>query len=253
MIVLAVILIIIVAGGVFGLVAFSYVKNKADRMLRSAGLGNVGSMLQMAQQMSDEATETPLSVSGMTRLALPRITKDFPDFEYEEMRNRTNQMLTSYLRAVTSRDESLLEDCSSELKAQLQAQVQAARDRDLREHFESIHIHQTEISQYQKTSGRCIITFQTALECYHYLADNNGNVVEGEKSKKYQTKFDTELIYIQDRDKVENMASSAIGVNCPNCGAPLTSLGAKKCQYCGSPVIEINIHAWTFGSITEKR
>ena len=39
--------------------------------------------------------------------------------------------------------------------------------------------------------------------------------------------------------------------NCPNCGAPLTSLGAKHCEYCGTPIIEYNIKAWTFSNIDE--
>ena len=28
---------------------------------------------------------------------------------------------------------------------------------------------------------------------------------------------------------------SAVGTTCPNCGAPVRSLGAKKCEYCGPP------------------
>lgn len=34
---------------------------------------------------------------------------------------------------------------------------------------------------------------------------------------------------------------SAVGTTCPNCGAPVRSLGAKKCEYCGSYVEPVNI------------
>ena len=70
---------------------------------------------------------------------------------------------------------------------------------------------------------------------------------------KYQTKYNVDLIYIQDRNRVEHERDNALGVNCPNCGAPLSSLGAKVCEYCGTPVIEINIHAWSFSNIDEVR
>ena len=37
--------------------------------------------------------------------------------------------------------------------------------------------------------------------------------------------------------------------HCPNCGAPLSRLGAKVCEYCGTPVIEINIKEWSFSAV----
>ena len=42
-----------------------------------------------------------------------------------------------------------------------------------------------------------------------------------------------------------------IRVTCPNCGAPVTNLGAKFCEYCGAGIIELNVHAWSFENIEE--
>ena len=39
--------------------------------------------------------------------------------------------------------------------------------------------------------------------------------------------------------------------NCPNCGAPISTLGSKVCEYCGTPIVELNIYAWTFSNIEE--
>ena len=177
--------------------------------------------------MKQEYSTTPKSVSAMTSLALPKIVSDFPDFQYDEM--------------------------NTELKQQLENHIQMLSVKDLREHFDQIKIHRTEICQYRKTAGRCIITFRSALECYHYITDNSSSIKEGSKEYKYQTKYNTDLIYIQDRNLVENELDNALGVNCPNCGAPLSSLGAKVCEYCGTPVIEINIHAWSFSNIEEVK
>lgn len=51
---------------------------------------------------------------------------------------------------------------------------------------------------------------------------------------------------------MENDLDHGLGLNCPNCGAPISTLGHKHCEYCGSPVIEYNINVWTFSNVEEK-
>ena len=230
-----------------------YIRNKVRETSRT--LFGTSNITQAAKQMKQEYSTTPKSVSAMTSLLLPKIVSDFPGFQYDEMKDRTENVLTSYLRAVDGRNPSLLQDGNTELKNQLENHIQMLSARNIQEHFDRIRIHRTEISSYRKSEGRCIITFQSALECYHYSTDiaNPSVVLEGSKEYKYQTKYNIDLIYIQDRNLVENELDHALGINCPNCGAPLSSLGAKKCEYCGTPVIEINIHAWSFSNIDEVR
>lgn len=208
---------------------------------------------QGVEKMKADMATTPKSVSAMTSLLLPKIVKDFPDFEYNEMKERADNVLTSYLRAINDQNAGVLQDGNTELKQQLENRLGMLSGSGRREHYEQIRIHRTEISQYRKTEGRCIITFQSALECFHYVTGEDGTVIDGSKEYKYQTKYNTDLIYIQDRNLVENELDHALGVNCPNCGAPLSSLGAKMCEYCGSPVIEINIHAWSFSDVEEVK
>lgn len=225
-----------------------YIKHKTQEFSRAVfGTENI---LEGAEKMKQEYATTPKSVSAMTSLLLPKISSDFPDFHYDEMKERTENVLTQYLRAITEKNAGILTEGNTELKQQLDNHIQMLSSKDLWEHFDQIKIHRTEINQYRKTAGRCIITFQSSLECYHYVTDSS-SIKEGSKDYKYQTKYNTDLIYIQDRNLVENELDNALGVNCPNCGAPLTSLGAKFCEYCGTPVIEINIHAWSFSNIEE--
>ena len=226
-----------------------YLQNKVRRFSQAAF--GTSSITEGAEQLRQEMATTPKSVSGMTSLLLPKITKDFPDFQYDEMKERANNVLTEYLRAVNERNVAVLKDGNTELKQQLEDHIQMLAGKGWHEHYEQIRIHRTEINQYRKSEGRCIITFQTSLECYHHITNDTGKIIEGSKNYKYQTKYNTDLIYIQDRNLVENDLDHALGLNCPNCGAPLTSLGAKFCEYCGTPVIEINIHAWSFSNIEE--
>ena len=225
-----------------------YVRHKAKEFSRT--IFGTEDLSDGIRQMKREYASTPKSVSGMTNLLLPKIVSDFPDFEYDEMKERAENTLTQYLRAVTQKNTAVLTDGNTELKQQLENHIQMLSIKGLWEHFDQIKIHRTEIHQYKKADGRCIITFQSALECFHYITDTS-SVIEGSKEYKYQTKYNTDLIYIQDRNLLENELDHALGINCPNCGAPLSSLGAKKCEYCGTPVIEINIHAWSFSDIKE--
>ncbi len=226
-----------------------YVRNKTREFSQMAfGTSDIAEGIKNLKVA--EAT-TPKSVSAMTSLLLPKITADFPDFEFNEMKERADNVLIGYLRGITERNAALCTEANTELREQLNQHIQMLSAKNLHEHFDMIKIHRTEINQYRKTPGRCIITFQSALECYHYVTDSSGNVTAGQKEYKYQTKYNVDIIYIQNRDLVENELENALGVNCPNCGAPLSSLGAKTCEYCGSPIIEINIHAWSFSNVKE--
>ncbi len=96
------------------------------------------------------------------------------------------------------------------------------------------------------------MVFQSAVGYIHY-AEKDGRTVSGRKDLTEQSKYNVELIYIQDRDTVENMGGSGLGLNCPNCGAPLPGLGAKTCPYCDTPVVEFNIRTWGFSSVKEVK
>ena len=78
----------------------------------------------------------------------------------------------------------------------------------------------------------------------HYIT-KNGKVVSGSKEFREQCKYNTDIIYIQDVNKLTSDKMSSIGTNCPNCGAPITNLGSKFCEYCGTGVRVININVWT--------
>lgn len=248
-IVILVLILVIVAAVYCGI---SYLKRKTREFSRI--VFGTDSITEGAEVMRQEYATTPKSVSAMTSLLLPKIVSDFPDFQYDEMKERAENVLVQYLRGITERNTGILTEGNAELGQQLENHIAMLSEKDLQEHFEQIKIHRTEINQYRKTDGRCIIMFQSALECYHYITDTKSSSVKnGSKEYKYQTKFNISLIYIQDRNMVENELDHALGINCPNCGAPLSSLGAKVCEYCGSPVVEFNIHAWSFSNVEEIR
>lgn len=246
MIAVILILLLIVVGAAYKLY---YEIRRKVRRFSSMAFGTEN-LLDGIQTMEQEEELTPKSVASATGLYLPSIMKDFPDFHYEEMKTRAENVLTSYLESVEKQDPSYLTEGTSELKDKLVLRINELKSKGQQESFKDIHIHKMEIHQYRKEKGRCSIILQAAVESIHYLTQD-GNIIRGKLERKEQSRYNVELLYIQDRDVVENAGDKGLAMNCPNCGAPLPGLGAKYCEYCGSPVVEFNIRTWNFASVRE--
>lgn len=241
---LGIIFLVLLIGIIF------YVKQRIEKFSRN--VFGTKSISEGFQNIQYEYVSTPKSVAGMTKLLLPNIVKDFPDFHYEEMRERAEHVLTAYLLSVHNRHSQLPDYVNSDLRHQLELRLQMLSNKNQKEYFTSMKIHDCQIMKYTKEKGKCCITFQASIQYYHYVLDDIGKVVKGNKENYEQARYNIDLLYIQDRDVVEKAPEDAFGINCPNCGAPITSLGYKYCEYCGSGIVEMSIHAWTFSDVEES-
>ena len=205
----------------------------------------VGNLSEMIKNQEHEIEVTPKSVNGMTSVYLPKIEKDFPEFNYAEFRIKAENMIKSMFAAISDKDESKLINASNELRTGVQSAISANTNNRINEVYKDVTIHQTEIKDYIKESGTCVITLQSSVGYIHYKKSYSGEVVEGTIDSLTQTRYNTKLLYVQDEMKYGEHVS-AKGLTCPNCGAPVTSLGNKYCEYCGGKVIEINIKSWMF-------
>ena len=251
-----IIVILVLILVIIGLIYYGvyYLKKKTREFSRQ--VFGTDSLKEGFDTIESEYATTPKSVSAMTSLYLPRITKDFPDFSYDEMKTKAVNVLTSFLLGLATFDVGALTEGNSELKNKLENTINIWKTKSQKPHFDSIKVHRTELSNYTKKDGRCIITFQSSVQYYQYVTDDvTHQIVGGSKDVLYQSKYEIDLVYIQNRSLLadEHIANSALGVNCPNCGAPITNLGAKFCEYCGTGVVEVNIHAWDFDDVREIR
>lgn len=242
MIVLAVLLCVVI----FAVLGIWALKNKVSQFSRD--VFGTDSLAEGINRQADLAAETPKSVSGMTRIMEPQIMRDFPDFSWEEFKHRAENMLTSALLAISNGDVTTIQNASDAVKDQIRNRIEDNEAAGISENFEQIKIHQTEISNYHKEKGACVITIQSAVE-YFYSKIRDGEVIGGSRERKTQTKYNTELIYIQDIDIAE--FDNAIGMNCPNCGAPIKNLGEMRCEYCGTKVTPVNTKVWSLHKIYE--
>jgi len=247
---IAIIVILVLVLIIIGIIFCAYVKIRDKIRYYSRMLFGTSNIVDGVKSMEMEQALTPKSVSAATSLYLPSIMRDFPDFHYDEMKTRAENVLISYLRSVDALNAGLLTEGTSELKGSLSMRIGALRSMGQKEHFQNIKIHRTEISQYRKTKGRCSIVMQSAVEYIHFV-EKDGEIKKGRRDIREQSKYNIEVIYIQDREVIENINDAGLAMNCPNCGGPLPKLGAKKCAYCDSPVVEFNIRTWNFASVKE--
>lgn len=223
------------------------VRNKVRDV--SSQLFGTPDIVEGINKIRDDVSETPKSVSGMTRLMEPQIKRDFPEFMWEQFKGMAERILASALIAISSNDISLVDrQASDEIKEKVRGRIEINESAGVREHYDNVRIYQTEISNYVKRNGKCIVNIQSAVGYYYYKTQGD-KVISGDKEYMKQTKYNMELVYIQNPDIAG--AGNAVGTTCPNCGAPITNLGAKRCEYCGSAVESINIKVWSLHNFYE--
>lgn len=217
----------------------------------SRSLFGTDSLVEGYKNQTHEYNETPLSLHAMTDVYLPQILRDFPEFEYEVYRNKARSLLQSYFTAVaTKKCEALTEECTITLKNNVQGIIDNLNAQNYTQHFDAVLMHDIQIARYLKDGATATVIFEASTGCYNYTTDECGNVIKGSKEEKTQAIYEIGLVYVQDIDKVGSHLEG-VGINCPNCGAPVKNLGVKFCDYCGTSISEVNIRAWKFNSVAE--
>ena len=237
--------------GLFGIILltaiiiFFYVRKGLKKMARD--MYGTNSIVDALNQSQKTAQDEHKSVNSMTKTYLPQIMRDFPEFSYDQFKTKAEHALLSALAAISNDNTGLIKDASEEFKVKVRSLIEMNQANELDEDYSDCVIHQTEITAYTKRAGICRITLQSALEYYHTVRRKSDGKV------KAQDRYNVELIYIQDKTKMEKIGhgNDSIGSHCPNCGAPVTSLGAKHCEYCGTALTQINLLVWSINNFTK--
>lgn len=195
------------------------------------------------------AENTPKSAMGMTRLMLPLIEKDFPGFNWAQFRSEAESILREYLLCISKGEVMHDEMASRTLGDQVEQRIRELSLNKEKEYFDDIKIHQTEIKNYKKSDGICLIEIHTSVQYHHYIM-SDGEIVSGSKTHMVQTRYLIELQYIQD-EILASGEEEAIGLTCSQCGGPIKNLGAKYCEYCGSAIRVVDLMVWKFHKIYE--
>ncbi|MDD6224217.1 MAG: zinc ribbon domain-containing protein [bacterium] len=172
-------------------------------------------------------------VSGMTSVYLPSILEEFPDFNEKEFYNQTEETIRNYLQSLEEKDAKYLKDSIYDLiYEKISLQIADLKECDTIYRYDDIIFHKHAIKGYQKRKGVIKLEVSTSLE-YFYLQDPYRKRKTARPDRKKQTRYTTTFVYIYDT-KQAGFDIRVLGLNCPNCGSPLSSLEDKACPYCKS-------------------
>lgn len=208
----------------------------AKILKRYLGTTNLKKAIQLSEIQNQE---TPKSLSGMESIAIPLINKDFPDLNINELKRLAESSIISYLNILESKEYKEIDNSSDKVKGFIKSRLADLNKKDT-VRYDSIKVHKTIINKYENNNGIATIYFQTSLE---YMYKKND-----EPFKKIQDRFVTEFIYIIDTDKLGRKIK-AIGLNCPNCGAIINNIGNKRCNYCGTGIVDIVSRTWYLNNV----
>lgn len=90
-----------------GYAAYRIVREKLRRLSRMAF--GTDSITEGLEQQAKELAVTPKSVSAMTRIFLPQIQRDFPDFHIEQFKDKVENALMLALQAISAADAGIFE------------------------------------------------------------------------------------------------------------------------------------------------
>lgn len=248
--IVAVLLVVILIGGT---ILTFWIRQKVRQISRAAF--GTDSIAEGIRRQEEHLATTPKSVSGMTGIYLPQIQRDFPEFSLEEFIQKSENQLKGALAAVELQDPGTLRDASEDLCSQVRLWIEDDKRRGIREHFQKVRIHRTEISRYRKQEGCCVLTLQSAVEYQYWKESLPGTANKSEcreeaerEPRMTQTRYEMDWMYVQDASLLKT-GGTAAAVICPQCGAPITRLGSKYCEYCGSAVEPVNIRVWSLNRI----
>lgn len=244
-------LIVIFLGVVVGIVLIGLIIYKKIKSVVPEELQNketLHNMIETGKELSKQAESTPKNASGITSFLVPQITKDFEDFNVNEFFTIVETNLKTVFNIIEEKNLELITPDLEPLREHLTQTINDLKNNNIIIRYDDVVFHAHALRNYEKSSGVATITVSSSLEYYYYY-EKNGKCISNKDIKK-QTRYLSKFVYIYDKDKA-NTKSNLIGLNCPNCGAPLKGFTKTVCEYCGTPTIELDLKSWKFISYKE--
>ena len=213
----------------FVIFCYFFLKKKINNFTKKyLGTTDIKHVIEQAEL---EDQEIPKSLSSMDSIYLEQINRDFPDVNINELKRIAEARILEVYLCINKKDSSGIKN--SKIKAFVDSMINNTS-------YDEIKIHKTVVSNYMKKDGIATIYFGTSFQ--YYMKKDDGI------RKKVQDRVKTEFIYVYDVEKVD-IDNKLLGLNCPNCGSPIKSLGGKVCSYCGSGIVDIVNKVWNCNDI----
>ena len=202
-------ILIIVLGAAGGLIALYYLGRRLVSFFGGFARGFLNEL--SSSSLSGTEPEKPRSLSSLESVLLPRVRRDFPEYNAELVAERVRRDAAAYYQsgingapcftdgAVTSFLQSFAAALPSDVKGE-------------------IKVHRVALYGYDASGQDRMLTYQASVE----YADTADAVRQKRLVLKYIAAFSADP------------ASDVKTCNCPNCGAPVPVIGSKNCRYCGA-------------------
>jgi len=196
-------------------------------------------------QISEEAALRPRQLQNLTNTYSELIRRDFPEFDPQAFLSSAEGVLRFVLNALERQSLETYPQLSPQLIQQIKDAIEDLKSKGETWYFDDVTIHKSAISAYKKRSGSLEIHVECAISYRYRVESSDVESSDQQLAPIAQYKYQLIAVYVQNVDLMGQ--GSMIGHNCPNCGAPITSLGDnKKCSYCGTGLTEVNSRIWLF-------
>lgn len=220
-------------------VLFILVKVKMKKfMMKYFSTTDLKSILDQ-EKILDE--EIPKSLSSLDNLYLEQINKDFPNLNINELKSEVEKIILESYHAIENKSLKNINIKNAKVKQYIKSKIADAKKDNIS--YKNIKIHKTVISKYENKKEVSTIYFQTAFQ-YQYKENDYSYRLK-------QDRITTEYIYVIDEEKLSKNIK-AIGLNCPNCGAPIKRINHKVCTYCGSGILDLVKKTFIINNIENK-
>ena len=160
---------------------------------------------------ADKEPEKPRSLSSLESVVLPKILKDFPDFNARIFAERVRRDAKTYYESGLTGKQLFTDDATEAFREEFEDRLPDDVGGDIR-------IHRVTIAAYDNAARKKILTCQASVGY----------------TDKTETTRERRLILTYIAGYADDPESPVMGFNCPNCGAPLPAVGAHVCAYCGT-------------------
>lgn len=192
---------------------------------------------KVLEKVELENENTPKSLGSMDSIYLDNLKHDFKDININELKRLAESVILEIFNCLQTKDLSKLSTKNEKIIAYVKNKLNDFQDTDI----SNMKIHQTVLNKYEKEKGIATIYLATSFE---YFKKENGI------KKKVQKRIKTEYIYVIDSNQVKG-SLKALGLNCPNCGAPIKSLAKKVCSYCQTGIVDLVKKSFVLNDIYE--
>lgn len=198
------------------------------------------SITEAVQKSKLEMSSTPKTFSSMESVLLNQVKRDFPEISLSELKSKSEGCILDLFNSVENKDTSKLKRYSEKITSYAQKMIEDSKGQ--KEFYDHIKFHKTLLTDYRHNDMGATVTITSSLQYKYKIGDSAYEMV--------QDRIKVDIVYVLDKDKYGEYTKS-VGVNCPNCGAPVDKLGAKQCSYCGSALVVITDNVWFVDNLTQ--